>query len=244
MALPSDGPMSASKINIELGRGGTAEFQFSRAEGGAYGALNTSSPAKPDGKKPHALSEWYRYDHGAVSCAPSGTYLSSYCDGCTLYYVYANGSCGSYAVSQGISTTCGTCCGAPAAGQFVSSTCEECTEITFYTDGCYGTYSEEVRDSPTCCPPCDVVLWGPFPSGDIPCYDPEYPVENVIQVWLYDQEVSASICCADYNGQSQVYAYQDSGFRELYSIGDWWYSPDCGTSYWFNDGRIQEYFVC
>lgn len=34
-------------------------------------------------------------------CPANGTYNSSYCSGCTLYYRYNNGSCGTYAVSQG-----------------------------------------------------------------------------------------------------------------------------------------------
>lgn len=241
MALPPDGPMSASKINTEFGRGGTAEFQFSRAEGGAYGALNTASAAKPNGERPHSLSEWYRYDHGAVSCPPSGTYLSSYCSGCTLYYTYANGSCGTYDVSQGVTTTCGPCCGAPAAGQLLSSNCEECTEVLEYTDGCYGSYFVEQQNSETCCPSKPTILTGPYPNAEMGCYDGN---GEVITVYLYDQADKKGIYCYEYNPNNYTESYEDSKFTSKLYLNEWYHSSDCNRAYFFIDGAITEYFDC
>lgn len=241
MALPPDGPISASQINTEFGRQSTSEFQFSRAELGAYGALNTSSPARPDGSRPHSLSEWYRYDHGAVSCVPSGTYLSSYCSGCTLYYTYADGSCGSYDVSQGISTTCGACCGAPAAGQLIGSYCEGCIEILEYTDGCYGSYFVEQQNSTNCCPATATVLTGPYPGPEIGCFDPN---GEVITVYLYDYNDKKGISCVEYNPSNQTEAYEDDGYTNKLNIYEWYHSAECNRSYYFSAGDIVEYFDC
>lgn len=87
----------------------------------------------------------------SASCPANGTYLSSYCSGCTLYYRYANGSCGTYDVSQGCSTACGGCCCAPAAGTYLETFCNGCDYVDSYADGCYGSFTE-VREpnSPEC----------------------------------------------------------------------------------------------
>lgn len=80
-----------------------------------------------------------------------GTYLSQYCSGCTLYYRYANGSGGTYDVSQGCSTACGGCCCAPSYGTYLYDGCEGCTYNSYYADGCYGTYTQVIEyDSPNC----------------------------------------------------------------------------------------------
>jgi hypothetical protein len=80
-----------------------------------------------------------------------GTYLSQYCSGCTLVYVYANGSGGSYEVSQGCSTACGGCCCAPAYGTYLSASCVGCDYYYYYADGCYGSYSSLAEsNSPSC----------------------------------------------------------------------------------------------
>jgi hypothetical protein len=80
-----------------------------------------------------------------------GTYLSSYCSGCTLYYRYANGSGGSYDVSQGCSTSCGGCCCATASGTFLYEQCSGCDLYYYYADGCYGTYSSLVSSNDPSC---------------------------------------------------------------------------------------------
>lgn len=85
------------------------------------------------------------------ACAAYGTYLSQYCSGCTLYYRYANGSCGTYDVSQGCSTSCGGCCCAPSYGTYLYDGCEGCSYYYYYADGCYSTYSVlQQSNSPNC----------------------------------------------------------------------------------------------
>jgi hypothetical protein len=85
------------------------------------------------------------------SFPPYGTYLSQYCSGCTLYYRYANGSGGTYDVSQGCSTACGGCCCAPAAGTFLNAGCSGCAYYYYYADGCYGSYADLINpDAPEC----------------------------------------------------------------------------------------------
>jgi hypothetical protein len=84
-------------------------------------------------------------------CAAYGTYLSQFCSGCTLYYRYADGACGTYDVSQGCSTTCGGCCCAPAAGTFLNAGCSGCAYYYYYADGCYGSYADLINpDAPEC----------------------------------------------------------------------------------------------
>lgn len=80
-----------------------------------------------------------------------GTYLSSYCSGCTLYYRYADGSGGSYDVSQGCSTSCGGCCCATASGTYLSQSCSGCDLYNYYADGCYGSYSSLVESNSATC---------------------------------------------------------------------------------------------
>ena len=80
-----------------------------------------------------------------------GTYLSQYCSGCTLYYRYANGSGGSYDVSQGCSTGCGGCCCAPSYGTYLSQSCSGCDLYNYYADGCYGSYSSLVESNSASC---------------------------------------------------------------------------------------------
>jgi hypothetical protein len=80
-----------------------------------------------------------------------GTYLSQYCTGSTLYYRYANGSGGSYDVSQGCSTTCGGCCCAPAYGTYQYDGCSGCDYYYYYADGCYGVYSSLVESNSANC---------------------------------------------------------------------------------------------
>jgi hypothetical protein len=234
------GSVSATGINLELGRSSNAALSIDTAENGGYVAINSCSPFRPSSSNPASYSEWRRYDHAYACCnAPTitsvtagtssltvnfstsnctavhleystngsswstttvgcsspqtigglasgtsyivrmritctstggyssysnattmstgasypayGTYLSSYCSGCTLYYRYADGSGGSYDVSQGCSTSCGGCCCATPAGTYLYQNCSGCDLYNYYADGCNGTYSSFVEsDSPTC----------------------------------------------------------------------------------------------
>lgn len=63
MALPSSGTISASAINVELTRSATAQISLASAATGGYVTINTASPSRPNASTPHAMSEWYSYDH-------------------------------------------------------------------------------------------------------------------------------------------------------------------------------------
>ena len=65
MAIPGSGVITAQMINLELARSRTAELSIDTAENGGYGAINTSSPSRPNSANPAAYSEWYGYDHTA-----------------------------------------------------------------------------------------------------------------------------------------------------------------------------------
>ena len=65
MAIPSSGALSAQTINFELARSRSSELSIDTAENGGYGAINTSSPSRPNSANPAAYSEWYSYNHTA-----------------------------------------------------------------------------------------------------------------------------------------------------------------------------------
>ena len=87
-----------------------------------------------------------------AGCPANGTYLSQYCSGCTLYYRYANGSCGTYdQVYSDCTTACAQCCCSPANGTYLFAQCNGCSYAYYYSDGCNGSYSvEQDPNSPTC----------------------------------------------------------------------------------------------
>jgi hypothetical protein len=86
-----------------------------------------------------------------AGCPAYGTYLSQFCSGCTLYYRYANGSCGTYDTSQGCTTACGGCCCSPANGTYLSQYCSGYNLYYTYSDGCNGTYSSLIETNSTSC---------------------------------------------------------------------------------------------
>lgn len=67
MTMPASGQISISQINTELGRSSSAQASLDTAENGGYGAINPYSCKKPSSTNPAALSEWYGYDHNALS---------------------------------------------------------------------------------------------------------------------------------------------------------------------------------
>lgn len=65
MALTPSGQISFSEINIELGQSSDAQLSLNDAANGIVAIINTNSPNTPDSSEPHAISEWYEYDHAA-----------------------------------------------------------------------------------------------------------------------------------------------------------------------------------
>ena len=76
MALQASGQIKFSDINAELGRSDTAEHYASTAHLGGYATINTNNAAadRPDGTAPHAISEWYSYDHSAAAAYSNDSY--------------------------------------------------------------------------------------------------------------------------------------------------------------------------
>jgi len=66
MTLPASGQISLNDINVETGRTGTtANTSLTNMSNGTTITINTANPAadRPDGATPHAMSEWYSYNH-------------------------------------------------------------------------------------------------------------------------------------------------------------------------------------
>lgn len=76
MALQSSGEIKMSQINTEVGATSTAEISLSNASDGTMFTINTanSSQDRPDGSIPHAISEFYSYDHNASSLVDNDYY--------------------------------------------------------------------------------------------------------------------------------------------------------------------------
>lgn len=77
MALQSSGQIKFSEVNTELGRTSTTALSIKDAATGAYDAINTNSASYPDSLKPHAISEWYSYDHNALPPYSNDYYYSN-----------------------------------------------------------------------------------------------------------------------------------------------------------------------
>jgi len=68
MALVSSGQISISDIYTEIngsGPGLNAGIGMAELAGGTYGTINTNSTSYPNDSVPHAINEWYSYDHNA-----------------------------------------------------------------------------------------------------------------------------------------------------------------------------------
>ena len=76
MALTSSGEINMSEIRTELGASG--QITLKEASDGTVATINTANASgdRPDGAAPHAMSEFYSYDHSLVSTSwgtPSDT---------------------------------------------------------------------------------------------------------------------------------------------------------------------------
>lgn len=70
MSLTSSGQIKMSEINTELGRTSTtANTSLEDQSDGTYATINTANASadRPDGSAPHAMSEFYSYDHDLSS---------------------------------------------------------------------------------------------------------------------------------------------------------------------------------
>lgn len=63
MVLPSSGQISFNDIRVELNVSTQSPFSITDAVTGVYKTLNPAASPQPDTATPHAISEWYGYDH-------------------------------------------------------------------------------------------------------------------------------------------------------------------------------------
>jgi hypothetical protein len=76
MALQSSGQIKISEIATELGVGGEPDLNLGGLSTGSFGTINTANAVadRPDEEPPHAMSEFYSYDHSASSVTDSDYY--------------------------------------------------------------------------------------------------------------------------------------------------------------------------
>ena len=87
MTLPASGEVSMSMINTEFGRtSNTANTSLSDLSDGTVATINTGNDSddRPDGSTPHAMSEFYSYDHDLVTNATFGSWVGSFTSGDTV----------------------------------------------------------------------------------------------------------------------------------------------------------------
>jgi len=68
MAITSSGQIKMSEIATEFSVGGEPNQSLTSFSDGSFGAINTNNDStdRPDGEPPHAMSEFYSYDHSAA----------------------------------------------------------------------------------------------------------------------------------------------------------------------------------
>jgi len=76
MALQSSGQIKMSELNIEFQLQETRRLSLKDASDGTASTINTANAStdRPDGTAPHAISEFYSYDHSASSVTDSDYY--------------------------------------------------------------------------------------------------------------------------------------------------------------------------
>ena len=79
MALQSSGQIKFSELNTELSRTSTDLISLTDASSGTYGAINTNNAVadRPDQSEPHAISEWYSYNHNAAGAYTNTHYYDN-----------------------------------------------------------------------------------------------------------------------------------------------------------------------
>lgn len=66
MAITGSGQIKFSDLNNEFGLAPEREISITSAATGVIAAINTNSTSYPNSTAPHAISEWYGYNHSAA----------------------------------------------------------------------------------------------------------------------------------------------------------------------------------
>lgn len=80
MTLPASGQISFNDLRVELGISSQAPFSITTAATNGYVTINTNSPDRPNSSTPHAISEWWNYNHNASACNSLGTFPTTATD--------------------------------------------------------------------------------------------------------------------------------------------------------------------
>ncbi len=87
MTITGSGQISMSDINTEFGRTSTtANSSLEDLSDGTVATINTGNDSddRPDTNAPHAMSEFYSYDHDLVTNATFGSWVGSFTSGDTV----------------------------------------------------------------------------------------------------------------------------------------------------------------
>ena len=76
MALQSSGQIKMSELNTEFGLAAERQLRLKDASDGTVATINTNNASsdRPDGTAPHAISEFYSYDHSAAAAYSNTRY--------------------------------------------------------------------------------------------------------------------------------------------------------------------------
>lgn len=78
MAITSSGQIKMSEIAVEFGVDAAEPNQsLTGFSEGSFGTINTNSSSYPDGEAPHAMSEFYSYDHDAAPAYSNTRYYQN-----------------------------------------------------------------------------------------------------------------------------------------------------------------------
>jgi hypothetical protein len=117
MTLTSSGQISISDINGEFGRSGTtANSSLEDLSDGTVATINTNNDSsdRPDGSAPHAMSEFYSYNHSAGPSTSFGTWSDT-----TIRFIGL--SPGGNIANHALTTNTGTFSGAMSVTNTVTS---------------------------------------------------------------------------------------------------------------------------
>ena len=95
MTLTSSGQIKMSDINTEFGRtSNTANSSLEDLSDGTVATINTGNASgdRPDGSAPHAMSEFYSYDHDLVTNATFNAWTGSFSGNDIIFSVTVGGS--------------------------------------------------------------------------------------------------------------------------------------------------------
>ena len=95
MSLTSSGEIHLSaSIGGELGESGVFQISLTEASDGTVATINTGNASgdRPDGSAPHAMSEFYSYDHDLVTQATFNAWTGSFSGNDIIFSVTVGGS--------------------------------------------------------------------------------------------------------------------------------------------------------